>query len=564
MDPARRLPLSERLRPRRLDEIVGNAKAREELRRWAEEWNGPRPPARRAALLMGPPGVGKTTAALALAEENGWTLVEMNASDARNEAAINLVAGRASVSHTLAEPAGRRGRTRALILLDEADCLTGRLNESARTTPPPPSLREFLRARYREVESLNSAWGLGSGRTKPFADWEAVPRTPGNSGWARLAASRTDLEEWRGAQKPPDLSDRGGLGAIAKLVRSTHQPLVLTVNDERTLTRNSPVFRSSVLAVRFYPIRDAEMAARLERVVRSEKIDLADGVIPAVVRRAAGDLRAALNDLDAVALLPAGPLQLTAVGTRDLTSDLVALTEEALSRHRYYRNVEVRDRVDTPPDDILPWMEENIPHFAPDRRHAASAFTTLAVADQFLQRARRQRVWGLWSYASELLTGGVSIMVRDEAVPIRSGASFPRFLGEMGRSRGTRAVRKGLVEKLGHRFHLSREKTGETLLPFLESVFLATRRATSDPEWKPLARGISRELDLTAEEVASLLGVEPSAALVLDLVAPDEAAEPASEPASEPSVEEIRTPGGGESADAPPRKVQRQLSDFGS
>ncbi len=88
-----RLPLAERLRPLRLDDVIGNARARSELQAWADRWKEGTPPTLRAAILMGPPGVGKTSSALALANDLGWSAVEMNASDARNEAAIERVAG---------------------------------------------------------------------------------------------------------------------------------------------------------------------------------------------------------------------------------------------------------------------------------------------------------------------------------------------------------------------------------------------------------------------------------------------------------------------------------------
>jgi len=152
-----RPPLSERLRPTRLDDILGNPRARYELREWATRWQEGHLPARRAAVLSGPPGVGKTTAALALASEFGWTTVEMNASDARNESAVEQVAGRASVSHTLGDTVGEKGPRHALILLDEADCLTGRLTETQRPRAVPPALSEFLRGRYSSIDALNAS-----------------------------------------------------------------------------------------------------------------------------------------------------------------------------------------------------------------------------------------------------------------------------------------------------------------------------------------------------------------------------------------------------------------------
>jgi DNA polymerase III delta prime subunit len=556
VDP-RRLPLSERLRPTRLDDVLGNAPARAQLKAWAERWRAGGPPAQRAAVLSGPPGVGKTSAALALAADLGWSVVEMNASDARNESAIEQVAGRASISHTLLEAPGARGRARALILLDEADSLSGRTTETPRKAVVPPSLRDFLRARYGSVEHLNAAWGLKPGaKPVPFETWEKIPRSPGNFAWARLPSARRDIEDWRGSGKPADTSDRGGLGAIARLVRATRQPLVLTVNDESVLTRYSAVFRTSVARVRFGSIREREMKDQLTAIVRREKFELTPGAIDAIVRRARGDLRAALNDLDAIAVLPPGPLQLSLVGYRDTSSDFEAVTEEVLSGARFYRSVEIRDRLDAPPDDLFPWIEENLPFFAPDADHRDAAVGQLAEAERLLSRARRFRVWGLWSYATEAMTGGVSLAIRDAPVPVAGRAQFPRYLGEMGRTRVSRAVRDSIAQKTGRRFHLSRSKARESVLPFLERLV----DAYGDPRLRsavaPVVLRIVRELELTPEEIGYLARIPAEAALIEELLANPE-----------PSPEEPRrgpSPAADASASETERRpVQRQLSDFG-
>lgn len=558
-----RLPLAERLRPSRLDEVIGNLAARTQLRNWAERWREGPPPPQRAAVLSGPPGVGKTSAALALAADFGWSVVEMNASDARNERAIDQVAGRASITHSLVEFASGKGPRRSLILLDEADSLSGRVTETARSASSPVVLREFLRGRYGSVEALNTAWGVSStGKPVAFESWEKVPRSPGNHSWARLSAARRDLEDWRGASKPRDTSDRGGLAAIARLVRSTRQPLVLTVNDDRVLTRYSPLFRTAVARVRFYPIRDRELSTQLLAIAKRERIDLVAGVIDAIVRRSHGDLRAALNDLDAILPLPRGPLQLAAFGSRDTAADFEAITAEVLSTARFYRSVEIRDRLDAPPDDLFPWIEENLPHFAPDAAHRAEAFDRLAAAERLLARARRFRVWGLWSYASELQTGGVGLAIRDAPVPVFGRAQFPRFLGEMGRSRSVRAVRESVVRKSGTRFHLSREKSRETVLPFLEELFYALRDPRNGAALWTVARAIVRELELSDEEIGYLADTETEASIFLALRASPEPVNAESEPVPAPSAEEVSDAGDSRSA-TDRRRVQRQLSDFG-
>lgn len=75
-------------------------------------------PERRAVILHGPAGVGKTSTAHALARDLGWEVIELNASDQRTAGVIEKVAGSAASMNTLF--GGKR-----LIILDEADNIHG-------------------------------------------------------------------------------------------------------------------------------------------------------------------------------------------------------------------------------------------------------------------------------------------------------------------------------------------------------------------------------------------------------------------------------------------------------
>lgn len=103
---------TERYRPTTLSEVRGNDKARDALKQWADSWGEHG----EAAVVHGSPGVGKTSAAHALANDMGWPVLEMNASDARTADEIERFAGRAASNATL-------GGDRQLIVLDEADNL---------------------------------------------------------------------------------------------------------------------------------------------------------------------------------------------------------------------------------------------------------------------------------------------------------------------------------------------------------------------------------------------------------------------------------------------------------
>ncbi|TQQ80877.1 replication factor C large subunit [Halonotius terrestris] len=114
-------------RPTTLSEVRGNDKARDAFHEWATTWDDHG----QAVILYGSPGVGKTSAAHALANDMGWETVELNASDQRTADVIERFAGRAAKNATLAGSAsggGARGgdtESRQLVILDEADNIHG-------------------------------------------------------------------------------------------------------------------------------------------------------------------------------------------------------------------------------------------------------------------------------------------------------------------------------------------------------------------------------------------------------------------------------------------------------
>ena len=78
---------SEKYRPKNIVDLVGNEEARHDFVEWFTKWKkGTKP-----ILLVGPPGVGKTTLAKLAAKQFGYDMIELNASDVRNKGRIQEI-----------------------------------------------------------------------------------------------------------------------------------------------------------------------------------------------------------------------------------------------------------------------------------------------------------------------------------------------------------------------------------------------------------------------------------------------------------------------------------------
>ncbi|MEA3200172.1 MAG: replication factor large subunit [Thermoplasmata archaeon] len=120
------LDWTEKHRPRTLDDLVGNGPAIEQMRQWAEAWAEGKPQ-ERGLILAGDPGIGKTSAAHALAHDMGWGVIELNASDTRNEEVVKRIAGAGATHRAFGADGSFNAAAggRQVVILDEADNLFG-------------------------------------------------------------------------------------------------------------------------------------------------------------------------------------------------------------------------------------------------------------------------------------------------------------------------------------------------------------------------------------------------------------------------------------------------------
>ena len=421
---------AEKYRPSSLKSIIGNEMAVRTIRRWADSWKI-RPPRTKALVLRGEPGTGKTSAALALANDMGWDHIEMNASDQRNAASIKSVAGSGSAYQTFSaggEFLSSVQGNRKLIVLDEADSLFGH-------------------------------------------------------------------------------EDKGGAKAIVETIRESGQPIILIVNDYYELTRKAPAIKTLAEKAVFRRLATVEIATVLRSILIQENIRAPTELLNRISENAAGDLRAAINDLQ---MIVEGRSELglddsESLGKRNQDKEL----EVALRTMFDARTVrDARDAtfdLDKTPDELVMWIEESLPQEIHDLERLAKAFDAVSKSDVYLRRTRILQHYGLWAYAKELMTGGVALAGSGEAP---HGAHEFRYPGQfivLSRAKGPRAIRDSLAGKVASHIHTSRKCVKESTLPLLSMM------ASRDED---LLIELGKKLVLDETEVAYLLGLDADSARV--------------------------------------------------
>jgi len=423
---------TEKYRPKSLDEIVGNERAVIELRKWANSWiKGV--PKKRAVILSGKPGTGKTSSAFALANDYGWTAVELNTSDARNATKIKNVATFGAINETF-DDQGRfissKSGGRKLIILDEADNLYERINGSDKTDE--------------------------------------------------------------------DFSDRGGKKAIVDTIKITNQPIILIVNDYYGLTKGGgESLKQMCKLIRIYDPYPSSVFNLLKRICLKEGIAVNQQVLKMISDRCKGDIRSAVNDLQSLCLdkKQIDVSALNVLGYRDREKDIFSALREIFKTKNIQAIRKSIMHLDADPKHLLLWVNENISNEYRDTNDLVKGYDALSKADVFLGRTYRRQNYGLWSYANDLMNGGVAV-AKSRTYP-NDKYNFPMWLREQKNSKTNRDIRDGIAKKISNACQFSNQK-GKN---FLISHFIQMFR--NDIHF---AVKMKNKFDFTENEIKYLLG----------------------------------------------------------
>ncbi|WP_460129749.1 replication factor C large subunit [Thermococcus prieurii] len=393
-------PWVEKYRPRKLSEIVNQEKAIEQVRAWIEAWLHGNPPKKKALILAGPPGVGKTTTVYALANEYGFEVIELNASDERTYEKIERYVQAAYTMDIL-------GKRRKLIFLDEADNIE------------PSGARE-----------------------------------------------------------------------IAKLIDRARNPIIMSANHYWEVPKE---IRNRALIVQYKRLTQRDIIKALVRILKREGKTVPKEILYEIAKRANGDLRAAINDLQTVVTGGVEDAR-EVLAYRDIEKSVFQALAQVFATDNAKKAKLATLGVDMFPNELLLWIDENVPYVYYRPEDIARAYEALSRADIYLARAQRTGNYSLWKYATDMMTAGVAVAGVKKKGFVRIYP--PKTIKLLTESKTERTLRDSIVKKVMKEMHMAKLEALETL-HYLRVIF------ENNPD---LAAHFTVFLDLSEKEVEFLAG----------------------------------------------------------
>ncbi len=457
---------TERHRPTSESHLEGNETQRQKIRKWLDDWkNGV--PKNKAILLVGPPGVGKTTVARAIAHDMGWSVIELNASDARNAASIRKAATKGATHRSLFfNPEENDKKT--LILIDEVDHLSG-------------GLRSVSESRINDAIKVN--------------------------------LDSNDSVQLKG--------DTGGKAELLKLLAETKQPVILACNEIMGLWGKSSNWRSTrdrfqrlVTTINFDRASKDALRNIARRVLKSENVEYDTPAVEALVTNNPGDLRALVRDLQVICASAKNSIDESIVQEYVESSERDVSVEVFPGLAKLYKSKKSEDAIklgisiDKSPSELLNWIHWNNPSIFTNKKAIDRGNKALCQSSKMLMAMYENTAHRSWYWSSQI-SGLAASVVNQQDLPEKLFPSYPNFL-----RRGTSQGRSTIINRLTEITGASKSSVREELLPLLISLHSETSEVGNIDDF-----GISIDLGLTGDEHAALCGLPKTRKSTKELIA---------------------------------------------
>jgi replication factor C large subunit len=305
--------------------------------------------------------------------------------------------------------------------------------------------------------------------------------------------------------------DRGAIPALTKIIKDTRCPIILIANDFWNKKFVSFRDKKRHLIIEFKKPRVNEVLRHLKKILAKEGIVADEEALKFIAQRNEGDVRSAVNDLQALAQ---GKTELTYddvswLAYRDRKDVIFTVLRQVLYGKTCREAKQTVNTVDIDLDMFFEWIYENVPYHFNEPNELADAMEALAKADLYRGRIRRANYWKLMRYMIDLMTAGVA-MSRDKSKP--SGwipFRFPQRIRSLASSRVERNMKKDVGQKIKKRMHVSVSNALKDVLPYVRVIF------ENNPH---MAAGLTKWFNFSEEEVIYIAAGKRRAKSILKLV----------------------------------------------
>lgn len=280
-----------------------------------------------------------------------------------------------------------------------------------------------------------------------FVDYEKIDALPKASG------AGLNLLQQRVLFVADDLDSlkAGAINKTAKALLEGAQPTVLVARDvwEPKLAG----LRNACKRVEMKGVNWLSVKKRLKEIAAAEGLD---AEVDAIARGCGGDLRAAINDLQAF-----GGGQ----ATRDKQEDVFKCLRRVFKTTDFKDAVTAADNLDRDLDQFILWIEENTPREYEEAGEVAEAFNWLSRGNVFKGRIGKRQNYALLKYVRSLSLAGVALSKKEKYGKFTPYA-FPGWLKKMGSTKKKRAVLNSAAGKVGKKIHASKSEVRQ-MMPLL-------------------------------------------------------------------------------------------------
>lgn len=281
-------------------------------------------------------------------------------------------------------------------------------------------------------------------------------------------------------------SDRGGTAELKNIIKESRFPVVMTANDAYDNSIRN--LRNMAKTVKLDSVHTNSIAAHLREILDEEGIGYEDGVPKRIARQAGGQMRSAINDLEAVAMgkdkINAEDLEV--IANRDNRQEIFDSLKIIFKTMNPDNARQATENLDEDAETFMQWIRENIPREYKKPEDIAEAYNNVSKADLFNGRIMRDQNWKLLKYVYTFSTVGVALS-KEEKYDGWTKYQYPSKIKRMGQSRASRSKLESISSKLGEKLHISGNESVREM-PFISQMIDAR------PE-------VIEELELEEDEV---------------------------------------------------------------